>query len=131
MMVGLVLVEHGPLLLGLVLGVRGAAGSLFALLTGALLTRVRKSTALVFNDTVQAVMMTGFALGPEAAWWLLALAALSGVSGSVAEPAAGALAQTVGAKPVLYGAAVVGMATSLLPLLVTGVDRLADPDPAR
>ncbi|MGW9553362.1 hypothetical protein ACWGSK_02555 [Nocardiopsis sp. NPDC055551] len=45
-MVGLVLVEHGPLLLGLVLGVRGAAGSLFALLTGALLTRVRKSTAL-------------------------------------------------------------------------------------
>ncbi|SIO89250.1 MFS transporter [Nocardiopsis sp. JB363] len=90
-MVGLVLVEHGPLLLGLVLGVRGAAGSLFALLTGALLTRVRKSTALVFNDTVQAVVMAAFALGPDAAWWLLALAALSGVSGSVAEPAAGSM----------------------------------------
>lgn len=90
-MVGLVLVEHGPLLLGLVLGVRGATGSLFVLLTGALLTRVRKSTALAFNDAVQAVVMTGFALGPDTAWWLLALAALSGVSGSVAEPAAGSM----------------------------------------
>jgi MFS family permease len=90
-MVGLVLVEHGPLMLGLVLGVRGAAGSLFALLTGALLTRVRKSTALVFNDSVQLLVMLGFALGPDAGPWLLALAALSGVSGSVVEPASGSL----------------------------------------
>ncbi len=90
-MVGLVLVEHGPLMLGLVLGVRGAAGSLFALLTGALLTRVRKSTALVVNDSVQLLVMLGFALGPDAGPWLLALAALSGVSGSVVEPASGSL----------------------------------------
>ena len=90
-MVGLVLVGHGPLVLGLVLGVRGAAGSLFALLTGTLLTRVRKSTALAINDAVQAIVMLGFALGPEAAGWLLALATLSGMAGSVVEPAAGSL----------------------------------------
>ena len=90
-MVGLVLVEHGPLMLGLVLGVRGAAGSLFALLSGALLTRVRKSTALVVNDAVQLLVMLGFALGPDAGGWLLALAALSGVAGSVVEPASGAM----------------------------------------
>lgn len=90
-MVGLVLVEHGPLMLGLVLGTRGAAGSLCALLTGALLGRVRKSTALAVNDTVQAAVMLGFALGPDSAGWLLALAALSGMAGSVVEPAAGSL----------------------------------------
>ncbi|MBR8744254.1 MFS transporter [Nocardiopsis sp. MG754419] len=90
-MVALVLVEHGPLLLGLVLGVRGAAGSLFSLLTGALLTRLRKSTALAVNDGVQVAVMAGFALGPETAWWPVALAALSGVSGSVVAPAAGAM----------------------------------------
>ena len=44
---------------------------------------------------------------------------------------AGALAQAVGARPVLYWAAVVGITTSLLPLLVPGVDRLADPEPER
>lgn len=90
-MVGLVVVEHGPLLLGLVLGVRGAAGSLFALFTGALLTRVRKSTALVVNDSVQLLVMLGFALVPDTAMWLLALSAVSGAAGSAVQPASGSL----------------------------------------
>ncbi len=88
-MVGLVLVEHGPLVLGLVLGTRGAAGSLFALFSGALLSKVRKSTALAADGLVQVSVMLGFALGPDAAAWLLGLALLSGAAGSVSEPAAG------------------------------------------
>ncbi|MFE9244125.1 MFS transporter [Nocardiopsis sp. NPDC006938] len=90
-MVGLVLIDHGPLVLGLLLGVRGAAGSLFSLLSGAMLTRMRKSTALVANDAVQLLVMLGFALGPVGVPWLLALAALGGVSGSVVQPASGSL----------------------------------------
>ncbi|GHC81701.1 hypothetical protein GCM10007079_21930 [Nocardiopsis terrae] len=97
-MVGLVLVDHGPLMLGLVLGVRGAAGSLFALLSGALLTRMRKSTALVANDSVQLLVMLGFAFGPGSGTWLLALAVLSGVAGSVVEPASGSLMPLIVAR---------------------------------
>lgn len=41
---------------------------------------------------------------------------------------AGALAETVGARTVLFWAAAVGLVTSLLPLLVPGVSRLADRD---
>lgn len=41
---------------------------------------------------------------------------------------AGALAETVGARTVLFGAAAVGLVTGLLPLLVPGVSRLADRD---
>lgn len=43
---------------------------------------------------------------------------------------AGALAETVGARTVLVGTAVVGLLTTLVPLAVPGVARLADP-PAR
>ncbi|MEU3019193.1 hypothetical protein ABZ635_17580 [Nocardiopsis sp. NPDC007018] len=42
---------------------------------------------------------------------------------------AGALAEAVGARPVLLGAAAVGLVTSLLPLCVPGVSRLAGPLP--
>jgi MFS-type transporter involved in bile tolerance (Atg22 family) len=41
---------------------------------------------------------------------------------------AGALAETVGPRPVLVGAAVAGLVTTLVPLAVPGVSRLADPD---
>ncbi|OOC57076.1 hypothetical protein NOSIN_07790 [Nocardiopsis sinuspersici] len=87
-MVGLVLAEHGPLVLGLVLGARGAAGSLCALLSGALLSRVRKSTALAADGLVQCASVLGFALGPDTAAWFLGLALIGGAAGSVSEPAA-------------------------------------------
>ncbi|MFD6951595.1 hypothetical protein A6A08_17235 [Nocardiopsis sp. TSRI0078] len=88
-MVGLVLAGHGPLVLGLVLGARGVAGSLCVLLAGALLSRVRKSTALAVDGLVQAAVMLVLALGPDTAAWLLGTALLSGAAGSVSEPAAG------------------------------------------
>ena len=90
-MVALVLVEHGPLVLGLILGTRGVAGSLSALVTGAFVSKVRKSTALAMSDLVQCAVMLGFAFGPDGAAWLLALAALGGVAGSVGEPASGSI----------------------------------------
>ena len=90
-MVALVLVEHGPLVLGLILGTRGVAGSLSALVTGALVSKVRKSTAPAMSDLVQCAVMLGFAFGPDGAAWLLALSALSGVAGSVGEPASGSI----------------------------------------
>jgi MFS family permease len=90
-MVGLVLAGHGPLLLGLVLGARGAAGSLCTLLSGALVSRVRKSTALAAGDLAQCAVMLGFALGPDSAAWFVCLAAAGGAAGSVSEPAAGSI----------------------------------------
>lgn len=90
-MVALVLVEHGPLVLGLILGTRGVAGSLSALVTDALVSKVRKSTAPAMSDLVQCAVMLGFAFGPDGAAWLLALAALGGVAGSVGEPASGSI----------------------------------------
>lgn len=89
--VGLVLAGHGPLLLGLVLGARGVAGSLCTLLSGALVSRVRKSTALAAGDLAQCAVMLGFALGPDSAAWFVCLAAASGAAGSVSKPAAGSI----------------------------------------
>ena len=90
-LVGLVLVEHGPLVLGLVLSARGVAGTLCSLLAGAVLSRVRKAAAMACNDLAQLAVMVGFAFGFESAGWLLFLAAVSGAAGSVGEPASGAL----------------------------------------
>ena len=90
-LVALVLVEHGPLMLGLILGVRGAAGSVFALVSGALLSKIRKSMAMAVNDLIQLAVMLGFAFGPSAATWLVLPAVVSGMAGSMSEPAAGAI----------------------------------------
>nr|WP_040684199.1 MFS transporter [Nocardiopsis halotolerans] len=140
-LVGLVLAEHGPLVLGLVLGARGVAGTLFVLFSGALLGRVRRSTALAANDLVQLAVMLGFAFGPGDTAWFLCLAALSGVAGSVGEPAAGsvmpllvpghrlqeanALRSIVGRTMGVTGPAVAGVLVALLeartvPLLIAG-----------
>ena len=42
---------------------------------------------------------------------------------------AGVLAESIGPRKVLVGAGVIGLATTLIPLAVPGVARLADVDP--
>ncbi|WP_370012611.1 hypothetical protein UIS43_05160 [Nocardiopsis sp. LDBS0036] len=121
--VGLVLAGHGPLLLGLVLGARCGMPA-WLLLTGYAVTGTGFMLLGVYWHT---------ALQRAIPQDLLSVVISVDEVGSFAlEPAgyalAGALAQTVGPRPVLVGAAVAGLVTTLVPLAVPGVSRLADPD---
>lgn len=90
-LVGLVLVEHGPGTVGLLLAVRAATGSLFGLLAGVVVAKTRKTTALIVNDVVQIAVAVGFATQPNSFTILLALATLSGCFDAVFTPASGSL----------------------------------------